>query len=196
MYGEEEKRQYSIYRRPLAGGTADLVLKTEVVLHFRCAAEAGICVIADQTGDQLRISSFRVDTGERHDLTTAPLTSVPMFSLTPDGTRLALIRAGDEPPKEIDIYDLLSGKRVQQVEAHPTGMLVDVGWAGDNAVVATALSAGGGCDVLRIDLQGRERTLWHDSHFLRWPTVSLDGRHVAFFAASGKVNAWLVEGLQ
>jgi Tol biopolymer transport system component len=72
-------------------------------------------------------------------------------------------------------------------------MLADIGWAGAHALVVTAMANGGGSDVFRIDLQGGQRLLWHDSRWLGSMSVSPDGRHVALSASVSKVNAWIAE---
>lgn len=192
-FGIENPRLYSIYRRSISGGPAELVLTTAVELDYNCASEASTCVIADQAGDRLRISTFDVMTGIRQDIAMLPLASSPVWSLSPDGARIALTHTNNDSPSAIEIRDVATGKRLHNIELPAGEPLVDVVWAGSDALIATREADSGGCDIVRIDLHGRERLLWHDRRWLGVLRVSRDGSHFAASALQDKVNAWLGE---
>ena len=193
VYGIETPKMYSIFRRRFAGGPADLVLQTSVELDYRCATAAPTCVIVDKEGDHLRMSSFDANTSERRDLAKFSLITSPGWSLSPDGARVAVIRLDDPNARRIDILDTSTGKRLQKIDVDVRGVLADIGWPRGNGLFVSALAEDGGCDVFRVDLEGRQRLLWHDSRFLGTMAVSPDGRHVAFMALQTKTNAWIAE---
>jgi Tol biopolymer transport system component len=193
VYGVETPKRYSIYRRPLDGGPGEFVLNVEFELDFRCATLVEACVIVDNSGDKLRMSVFDVRTGERRDIATFPMTMTPAWSLSPDGTRLAVIGMEDASSNKIDLFDLASGKLLRKLDVQTKGPLMEISWAGPRAIIVSAGAETGGSDLLFIDMDGPQHLLWHDPRILGGITVSLDGRHVAASAVLNKVNAWLAE---
>jgi Tol biopolymer transport system component len=115
------------------------------------------------------------------------------LELSPDGTRLALIRTPTEP-----IYILsLAGQILQQVGVKGWNNLESLIWAADGKGLFVTARSPKGEEILHVDLQGNAQTLWENAGGM-WETLaepSPDGRHLAFSGWTVSGNIWMIENL-
>jgi Tol biopolymer transport system component len=115
--------------------------------------------------------------------------AVPSWS--PDGTRLAFVRAEPDKPRvwNVWILDVASG-RMQRVTSHPVGQAWGASWFPDGRRVAYSVED----QLVILDLERGTRRVYHTpkaGRLVRTPAVSPDGRRVIFQVY--RDGAWMLE---
>lgn len=133
--------------------------------------------IADSTGHNVRKVS-----GEG-------FAAVPSWS--PDGQRLALVRAEPGKPQVWNLWtvDLESG-HMERLTSHSYGQPWGGSWFPDGRRIAYSHEN----DLIVLDLESNTRRVYHSpkpGHLLRTPAVSPDGRRVIFQVH--RDGAWLLD---
>ena len=188
-------------RVPVAGGTPELVLEQPEIAGFGCPkVGTASCVMKEYHDGELSFCAFDPANGKGREIGRIA-TGFEVWSLSPDGSRIALI--GDET-SGADRRGILSMNVSDGAieKLHVEGLLFpnDLAWSSDGeSLFFTDLIANGvspGWSVVHADLAGHSRTLWHSR--LVWapfsnPQPSPDGRHLAFEQLTFESNAWALE---
>jgi eukaryotic-like serine/threonine-protein kinase len=196
--------QRQIMRVPMMGGTPQLVL----TIHPHpgrqpwsphCAVSpAKLCVIAEQDrGDQpIIFTAFDALKGRGAELTrfqTEPGGSAN-WTVSPDGTRIAVVDAGPNV-KASKIHTLfLNGRAPQEIAVKGWDHLAKLFWAADGQGWFTSGNTGNGWVLLHVDLQGNADRLWKaEGPALAYGVPSPDGLHLAINAYTNDNNIFMIQ---
>jgi Tol biopolymer transport system component len=186
-----------VMRISLSGGQPQPLFTAHASSVLSCArAPSSLCVIAEpsEKGEQLIISSIDLEKGRGPELFRFPLAATNgnwFFELSPDGTRIAIIRTAAGP-----IYILsLHGRTLQQVQVKGWSNLEAINWTADgNGLFVTAHTANGR-EILNVDFHGNAHALWENTggsgETLTAP--SPDGRYLSFNGWTMAGNMWVME---
>ena len=198
-------------RIPLTGGSPQLVLTSspDVIHSFRCArSPATLCVMAERSTDhkQLIFTAFDPARGRGPELLRFNTNPTPdaeyAWDLSPDGTRIAILRRS-----EATIHILsLSQQTSEEVVGRGVSSLETVDWAADGKGVFVSSIREGGSGLLHLDLKGNGQLLWESKGTVEpsvtafvggplapWAVPSPDGRHLAICVWSLNANIWMME---
>jgi Tol biopolymer transport system component len=199
LYQRDMTPPEEILRVPIKGGLPQVITTTRSDGFFSCAkAPSDLCVILEPTEDrkQILITAFDPAKGRGSEITRFVLNTstnswdVNHAALSPDGTRIAVIRNVEgqieivslrgQPPKEIRLNDW-SNLQTVVWDASGTGLLVSDG-------------IHGGAALLAVDLRGNAHVLWRNHGFnLTNVRPSPDGRHLAILGSNVDSSIWMME---
>lgn len=181
-----------LMRIPVTGGPAELVV-TARLYNFWCArSPSTLCTFAERTPDRkvLVFTAFDPIRGRGHELArfaTDPNEDYFGWSLSPDSTRIAIIKTGGN-----HVYVLpLDGSAVRDLNV--------AGWSGFNTFGWSVDSKGffignTRANLLFVDLNGKAHPLWQQkSGSYTWGEPSPDGRYLAIFGQEFNGNMWMIE---
>lgn len=186
-----------VMRVPINGGPAQQVFIAKPKSSLSCAkSPLTVCAVAEQTDDhkQLVFTSFDPMKGRGSEIARFDIDldahelGVP-FALSPDGTRIAILRTPADP-----IYILsLRGQATQEIRVKGWSDLKFVRWSTDGKGLFVANGHGAqGAALLHVDIQGNVTVLWSN---LRIDILepSPDGRHLVFGGYDEDSNIWTLE---
>ena len=182
---------------PVSGGTPRLVLEESGIHNFQCARlPSTACILSRTTVDDTAFFSFDPGTGKMQPL--AGTEHVPggthNWSFSPDGSMLALAdwRKG-KIPAEIVVRSLKLGAS-RTLSLSDWAGISSIDWAADGrSLWVGAVDPSGVQALLNVDLHARVKPLLQDAQRdVGWAIPSPDGRHIAFWEASGSSNVWLL----
>ena len=196
---EDASKGMDIMRVPITGGSPQVIFTARPGNgFFRARSPSSLCAIAEPTEDrkQLVITAFDVVKGRGQELTRFdidPNTGFWNLDLSPDGTRIAIIRSPEGP---IQILSL-QGQPTQEIKVKGWRDLLSVSWAAGGKGLFAFNGPQGSAVLLHVDLQGNAQVLWK-SHGnggpgQGGPFPSPDGRHLAMIDAATESNFWMME---
>ena len=115
------------------------------------------------------------------------------WDLAPKGTEIVSLDA-TAPTGRLRVLDLAT-KKVTLVDGQLWRGAQFVSWTADTRgwIVARFLDQGG--DVFYVDRDGSSKLLWTSTfQRLTRPTVSPDGRHIAFTSGTMDTSVWMMRG--
>jgi hypothetical protein len=186
-------------RRPTAGGAAEAVFEEpgDMWWNFACPAKADAsCVLSRYEGNDLVFYALDAMRGRGKQLgriAIAP-TRVAQWSLSPEGSRLALVGGLDLYVGKIEVLTL--GEHAwREVAVEPGwGIFQSLSWTADgNGFFVTTWSSDSN-GLLHVDLSGKVSPLLRSPSQWMWgPVPSPDGKHLAFLAQTNDTNVWMLE---
>jgi serine/threonine protein kinase len=185
----------NLMRIPITGGTPQLVLTVSLEGGPHCArSPATLCAIAERSADrkQLVFTAFDPMKGRGGKLAEwkTDATSGYNWDLSPDGTRIALLKDRDS---RVQILSL-SGRTPQEIAAKGWKILTSLYWAADGKGLFVSGYTPRGTDMLYMDLQGNTRLLWEQPGVVgTYGVPSPDGRHLATSGWYNETNLWMIE---
>jgi Tol biopolymer transport system component len=195
--GSAGASQSSLMRMPLAGGAPQQIFAADWISNQQCArAPATLCLYSVITDGKLTVFSFDPLQGSGTQVYQVkdPLTKAYNWTLSPDGTTLALAKgkeAGEEP--RIHLVSLSTGaEKWLPVPGWPGVASID--WAADSKSLWAASVGEEENALLNVDLQGHVRVVWRPRKMtVGWAISSRDGRYLALHVGSSSANVWMVE---
>jgi serine/threonine protein kinase/Tol biopolymer transport system component len=189
----------SLSRAPLASGPPQLVLNERGFAVVNCArSPSNLCVVDQRTKGQLVFYAFDPSRGKGGELTRVDVSPNAQYvwDLSPDGSRIALIRSHDEQGR-LQVLSL-TGERSYDVVVQGGHQLGAISWAADGNGWFVSSRSEGSITLLFVDLKGQAQVLWRQSTLLRflsetWGVPSPDGRYIAFTASTLSGDAWMME---
>ena len=185
----------AVMRSPIAGGTPQLVLKSNTYGRPRCAVSpATLCAFAEQSEDSklLIFTGFDALKGRGHELTkfeTEPAAKYA-WGLSLDGTRIAILKNGDRRIHTLS----LTGQAPREIEVKGLDHLSGVYWAADGKGWFTSASTGTAWVLLHVNLQGNADRLWeYKGNSFAYGLPSPDGRHLAIGTWNVNRNIWVMD---
>jgi hypothetical protein len=183
-------------RMPVTGGPAELVLTARLYGSTWCARSAStLCAFAEQTPDrkELVFTAFDPLIGKGKELArfaTDPKADYGNWSLSPDGTRIGIIKTGGN-----HIYVLpLDGSPLLDLTVAGWSGLNTFDWSPNGKGFFSSNSTGLGVTLLFVDLNGKAHSLLQQkSSSLTWGVPSPDGRHLAVLGQEFSGNMWMIE---
>ncbi len=190
---------FPILRIPLAGGAPETILQLSRQPDVSCARlPSTICVLVQRSedGKQMIVSTLDPIKGRGPELVRFDfdrglgLLEVPSCVISPDGTRLAMVRSPESP---IEIRSL-HGQLIRKIPSQSVGELTWVMWSADQKGLFVTRKAPDGNELLHLDFQGNMTSLrkcTNDSACSSYP--SPDGRHLAIIDRNQSNNMWMME---
>jgi len=185
----------NIMRIGIQGGSPQLVLRAAIEEWPRCArSSSSLCAIGERTPDRKQIVFSALDPvkGRGRELARfdTDVTKDYHWDLSPDGTRIALLRHRDA---QVDILSM-NGAPPRQIQSKDVTTLSSVNWTADGKGLFVSSHTARGADMLHMDLQGNTRLLWeHPGGVDIYGVPSPDGRHLAMRAWNADGNMWMME---
>jgi serine/threonine protein kinase/Tol biopolymer transport system component len=195
---------HRLMRRPVAGGSPDMVLEEPGgdaerlrVWDHKCPLKPGSgCVLRQKEGPDFVFYSLDAVRGKREQLgkIQASASGRPEgFSVSPDGSRLAVVRGEDQYKGRIDVLTFRDHAWHELPVDPAWGQLQSIAWAagGNGFFVTSSLR-----NLLHVTLNGKVQSLLHyDRHqWMRNPLPSPNGKYLAFQAITWDSNVWMLEG--
>jgi serine/threonine protein kinase/Tol biopolymer transport system component len=206
--------QVKLMRVRVNGGQSDPVLTTTEASYagVRCAqAPSGLCVLAERSthGTELIFTSFDPLKGRGQELARFDIDRginvTYRWDLSPDGTRMAILKYSDGAIHILRIR----GQSSQKIDVKGWNNLQSVSWdANGKSLFASSLTPRSAV-LLRVSLQGKANVLWEQKVSVAagrpwsdeplggpsapWVVPSPDGRHLAIYSWSFNANMWMME---
>ena len=193
---------HRLVRRPIAGGSPEFVLEEPAGMSwdYGCPLKPGAaCVLRQQEGKDFAFYSLDPVRGKGEPLGKIEASASGYFtgwSVSPDGSRLALVRSADKYKGRIEVLTFSDRAWHELAVEHEQGDLQSIAWAaGGNGFFVTSWSPDS-FNLLQVTLAGKVKPLLRNGHRLwMWhPLPSPDGKYLAFQAQTSDSNVWLLEG--
>jgi len=184
-----------LMRVPLAGGTPVKILEGNWITNHQCARPpATTCVYSVANGHDLTFYTFDPLGGKGSQILRIEddLPHAFNWSLSPDGTTLAITKGKAESETRIRLVPLNGGVERRLTMPVSTASL---DWSADSrSLWASSSSSDEENELLNIDLQGHARTVWRPKKkSVGWAIPSRDGRSLALYVGSVSANVWMME---
>jgi DNA-binding winged helix-turn-helix (wHTH) protein/Tol biopolymer transport system component len=183
----------SLMSFPLQGGTPRQVLQKRSIGNFQCArSPSKLCLLATLEGSTVQIFSFDPEDGKTQEFAIFKVEDDIDWSLSPDGSQLALIFHGSA---HRITFMAVSDKSTHEVELKPWPLL-SIDWAADGKnVYIPSQTANGEPVILGVEINGNYRVLLEGERATQywWVIPSPDGRYAALEALTGANNVWMVK---
>jgi serine/threonine protein kinase/DNA-binding winged helix-turn-helix (wHTH) protein/WD40 repeat protein len=184
-----------VMRVPIQGGSPQLVLTAKIEEWPRCSrSPSSLCAIAERTPDRKQIIFTELDPvkGRGRELarSNTDATKDYHWDLSPDGTRIVLLKHRDERVQVLSLND----RPPQDITSKERMTLSSVVWTADGKGLLVSSYTARGADMLHMDLQGNTRLLWeHPGGIEIYGVPSPDGRHLAMRGWNVEGNMWMME---
>src|SRR5579864_8142422 len=180
-----------IMRVPVSGGPPQLVLTALGTTDIHCTrAPANLCVFDEQQQGHHVFTSVDPVKGRGRELAsieTEPSMTIP-WDLSPDGSQVVMTREG-----RIRLLSLKSGVTTD-LAVKGWDSFWEVDWSADGNALFVSSQTPDGATLLRVNLEGEARALWHQKVNLEAKGIpSPDGRHLAMAGWTTDSNAWMIE---
>jgi len=194
--GDWTSTKWQLVRVPIYGGNSEDVMEVVGPAIIRCATTGSrICILGepinklfvfsliDPLRGRLRELDRRLDVPER--------ALAPMWSLSPDGSKIAAMGKSDDT---VSILDLQSNQ-VKVIHPNPSQSgLVFPSWSADGKRLFICSNSDSGVSLIEMDLTGVARVLRKNPiGVFTSPSASPDGKHLAYNYQTDKNNAVLFE---
>lgn len=191
---EEPAQMVSVMGVPLEGGSPRLILRKPSIWNIQCArSPAKLCLLSTQEGHTTRLFSFDPESGKTQEFASFQESEQPNWSLSPDGSQLALLLYGQQ--REVTFMKV-ADKSMHEVTLNEWPRLNYIDWASDGKrVFVSSWKASGASVVLGVEPNGDHRVLLEGDKSMRygWVIPSPDGRYAALAVVTGENNVWMVE---
>jgi hypothetical protein len=204
LYVESTLSADRLMRRPAAGGSPEMVLEepASVLWDYGCPLKRGSrCILREEEGQGGKDFVFySLDPvrgkGEQLGKIQGTYGYFSGWSVSPDGSRLALVRGEDKYKARIDVLTFRD-HAWHEVPVEPGwGNLQWIAWAADgNGFFVTSVLPDW-FNLLHVTLTGRVKPLLRNAQ-RQWminPLPSPDGKYLAFQAQTEESNVWMLEG--
>jgi len=201
-----------LMRVSVDGGPPQLVLSTTMgaVHSLRCAqSSASNCVIAERMPDHGQLIFTTFDPLRGREKEAARFDTVPTpdaeytWDLSPDGTRIAVLKRSENKIQIISVSDHAS----REVFAKGSPNLQAVKWSADGKRLFISALKKDSSALLLLDLDGSSHVVgefggvaqpgsspFMGGSFAPWTVPSPDGRHLAICTWNVSANMWMMEG--
>jgi Tol biopolymer transport system component len=193
---------HRLMRQSAAGGSPEVVLEepASVLWDYQCSPKSGSpCVLRQSEGNEFAFYSIDPVRGRGEQLGKIPAPPpywFSGFSVSPDGSRLALVRGSDEYQGRIDVLTFRDHAWHQVPVDTSWGLLQSSAWAAGGTHFFVTSNLPESKNLLHVKLNGKTQSVLHlDSRQgMANPLPSPDGKYVAFQATTWDSNVWLLEG--
>jgi DNA-binding winged helix-turn-helix (wHTH) protein/Tol biopolymer transport system component len=191
---EHPAQPVNVMEVPSQGGTPRVVLQRPSIFNIQCArSPSSLCLLSTRTASQHDLFSFDPSTGFMQHFASFQLPHDLNWSLSPDGSQLALISVGSVPGVT---FVTVNDKSTHEVPLAGWASLQGGDWLADGKGVMLAATAQNGVPViLAITAKGDRRMLLEGGRSERywWALPSPDGRYAAVEKLTGENNIWMIE---
>jgi Tol biopolymer transport system component len=191
-----------LMRRPAAGGSAEIVLEVPPTMEwdYKCPLSPGLpCVLRQFEGNDYVFYSLDPVRGRGEQLgkiQASPYGMASGFSVSPDGSRLAVVRGEDKYKGRIDVLTLRDHVWHPVAVDPAWGLLQSIAWAADGNGFFVTSNLVDSKNLLHVSLNGKAQSLLHYDRrqSMISPLPSPNGKYLAFQAATWDSNVWMLEG--
>jgi serine/threonine protein kinase len=195
---------FPILRIPLAGGTPETILQLSHQGNVSCARPpSSVCVLAQRSedGKQMIVSTLDPIKGRGSELVRFDfdrelgVLEGPICVISPDGSRLAMVRSPDSP---LEIRSL-HGQLMRKIPSQSVGELTWLNWSGDQEGFFVIRKGQSGNELLFLDFQGKATSLRKCGGGTAGlgggcgALPSPDNQHLAFDDRDQSNNIWMME---
>ncbi len=194
---DDSNVEVPLMRVPLAGGPPQLVAKANWISNHQCSrSPANVCVYSVVHDKDITFFAFDPlkGTGAQIFQLKDDLSQLYNWSLSPDGSMLAIARGkwGDEEGPIRLVF--LNGTPDRWIAVKGTPNLASIDWAADSKSIWAATEGEKENELLRIDLRGNARPVWHPKKIrVGWAIPSRDGKKLALHVNSTTANIWILD---
>jgi len=188
-----------LMRRPAAGGSPEVVVEEPAGMRwdYGCPLKPGSsCVLSQTEGKDLVFYSLDPVRGKGEWLGKMEAgTLFAGWNVSPDGSRLALVRSDDKYGGRIELLTL-ADRAWHEVPVEPAwGGLQSIAWAADGKGLFLNSCLPDSFSLLYVTLTGKVNLLLSNAHRQRMinPLPSPDGKYLAFQAQTVDSNVWMLE---
>jgi Tol biopolymer transport system component/DNA-binding winged helix-turn-helix (wHTH) protein len=178
---------------PLEGGTPRVVLQWPSIHNMQCAqSPSKLCLFDSLEGSTAHFFTFDPEDGKTQEFVTLKMKGGLSWSLSRDGSQLALIL---EPLGRRITFMAVSDKSTHDVELDQWS-LMNIDWAPDGKrVLVSSRTTSGAQAILGVEPNGNHRVLLEGDSATQiwWAVESPDGRYAALGMVTGANNVWMVE---
>jgi Tol biopolymer transport system component len=187
----------SLMRMSFSGGPPQRIVEAKSISNLQCArSPATVCVYSEVTDTGLSFFAFDPIQGKGPQIFQIKdeLTKIYNWSLSPDGTTLAIARErASNAVVKIRLVSMNGGAE-KWLTLPSLSDLSTLDWAADSKSLWAASAEEEGNALLNLDLQGHIREVWRPQTLtVGWAIPSRDGRSLALQMSSASANAWLLE---
>ena len=183
----------SLMSVPLHGGASRQVLQKRSIGNYQCArSPSKLCLLNTLEGSTAQFFSFDPEDGKTQEFATFKVNEEINWSLSPDGSQLALIFHGSQ--RRIT-FMIVSDKSSHEVDLKPWPLL-SIDWAADGrSVFVPSRNANGAPVILGVQPNGNHQVLLEGDRATQywWAVPSPDGHFAALEVLTGTNNVWMVE---
>jgi len=184
----------SVMQVPLRGGPPRLLLQKPFIQNIQCArTPSKLCFLNTAVSSATQFFSFDPESGESQEFASFQVRQWPNWSLSPDGSQLALIFYGPQPKVT---FMKMADKSTHDVTLNEWPRMNGVDWAADSKSVFVSSQTPNGVPViLSVAPSGHHPVLLEGDKWMRYLAVvpSPDGRYGALQALTGENNVWMLE---
>lgn len=183
-----------LLRIPSSGGTPETIFQLAGMAQVDCAsAGSRICILSEDIGKQQVFSSFDPVRGRGEEVArTDDLNAYQVWSLSPDGRRIALVQNLSDNVRVLD----LQSKQLQVLHPLPSqeGLQIPA-WSADGKKIFLSGSNDNNEGILlEMDLSGHTHLLLKNPwSWIGAPRPSPDGKRIAYTYGVGESNVTLLE---
>jgi serine/threonine protein kinase/dipeptidyl aminopeptidase/acylaminoacyl peptidase len=185
-----------LLRVPVEGGVSQPILTGRKIHGWECARrESSLCLLAERSDDGKEAIFTAFDPAQGRSTEVLKLALDPdvegwSWSLSPDGTRLAVIR---RPGSELQILSL-RGEVIRQVRIPEWSNSGAIKWTADGQGLFVPGVSRGEVALFSVSLDGEVHLLRQNpaGDFIAGIS-SPDGNHLAIVSTEDKRNLWLME---
>jgi Tol biopolymer transport system component len=179
---------------PVDGGPPRVVLQKPSIFNIQCArSPSSLCLLSTRTASRQDLFSFQPENGSMQHFATFQTPHDLNWSLSPDGSQLALTSLGSVPGVT---FMTVKDKTKREVALTEWASLRGVDWAADGKdVMLAAMAQNGTYGILSVTPNGDRRLLLEGGRSDRywWALPSPDGRYAAVEGPTGENNVWMIE---
>ena len=191
---EDSTQAASVMQVPLQGGSPRVVLQMPSMSNFQCArSPSKLCLFHTVEGSTARFFSFNPEDGTTQEFAAFRVTEEAVWSLSPDGSQLALHLS---PHERKLTFMSVDDKSTHEVELNPWSPPWGIDWAADSKTVFVASQTANGVPViLGVEPNGNHQVLLEGDRSTQywWAIPSPNGRYAALQVLTGANNVWMVE---
>jgi hypothetical protein len=184
-------------RMSFSGGPPQRIVEAKSISNQQCVrSPATVCVYSEVTDTGLSFFTFDPIKGKGPQIFQIKdeLMKIYNWSLTPDGTTLAIARErASNAVVKIRLVSM-NGGTGRWLTLPSLSDLSTLDWAADSKSLWAASAEEEGNALLNLDLEGNIREVWRPQTLtVGWAIPSRDGRFLALQVSSASANAWLLE---
>ena len=192
---DDSKHLGAMIEIPLqGGGPPRSILRMPNLYNLQCARKPSrLCMLTTYAGSAYQLLSFDPDSGKTWNIASYKAKVALNWSLSPDGSQVALVLTNSEPKVT---FMSVNDKSTREVEVKGYSHVNTVDWtANSKSVYIIADSASGANAVVEVEPSGSQRVLLEAERNTRfwWAIQSPDGRHVLLEQLTGENNVWMIE---
>ena len=195
---DDRQHMGDVMEIPLQGGPPRSILRVPSLYNLQCARKPSqLCMLtiyaASAYQPVYQLLSFDPGSGKTQNVATYKAKTGLNWSLSPDGSQLALTWTNSEPKVT---FMSVKDRSTREVELNGFNHVNTVDWTADSKSVYVVAQTKSGADtIVEVEPSGNQRVLLEADKNTRfwWAIQSPDGRHVLVEQLTGENNVWMIE---